>query len=67
MSDESRISGVDSPPAPSMTISDWATSARKLGKKDVARGWLQEGLTRAQAKGDTHTAGELQQALDALG
>ena len=40
--------------------------AEALGKKDVARAWYEEGVTRARAKGDDHTLSELQTALTAL-
>ena len=40
--------------------------AESLGQRDVARGWLEEGIVRARAKGDTHTLSELQQALTTL-
>ena len=41
--------------------------AEGLGRKDVAKEWLEEGIARARAKGDDHTLSELQQALSLLG
>ena len=41
--------------------------AQQLGKKDVARGWYEQGIARAQAAGDGHALSELQQALAQLG
>ena len=41
--------------------------AEALGKKDVARGWYEQGVEKARAKGDSHTLSELQTALAALG
>ncbi len=41
--------------------------AQSLGKIDIARGWFEEGITRAKAKGDGHALSELQQALAAVG
>jgi tetratricopeptide (TPR) repeat protein len=40
--------------------------AATLGQNDVAREILEEGVRRAMAKGDQHTASEIQTALAAL-
>jgi len=39
----------------------------KAGRIPDAREWLTAGIAAAQAKGDTHAAGELEGALGALG
>lgn len=37
-----------------------------LARSEEAREWLEEGITRARAKGDSHAVSELEAALDAL-
>jgi predicted Zn-dependent protease len=38
----------------------------EAGRKDDAREWLESGLTRAKANGDSHAAGEIESALSLL-
>jgi tetratricopeptide (TPR) repeat protein len=38
----------------------------KLGRRDDAREWLEEGIRMAKTKRDTHALGELEAALGAL-
>jgi len=38
----------------------------KAGRVDAGREWLEEGVTRARAKGDAHALSEIQSALSAL-
>ncbi|MRG94612.1 tetratricopeptide repeat protein [Polyangium spumosum] len=38
----------------------------KAGRVDAGREWLEEGVTRARAKGDSHALSEIQSALSAL-
>jgi len=40
--------------------------AAELGHTGDARGWLEQGIERAQAAGDAHAAGELSAALGSL-
>ena len=37
-----------------------------VARNDEAREWLEAGIEQARQKGDSHAAGELQSALDAL-
>ncbi|HVY48328.1 MAG TPA: tetratricopeptide repeat protein [Minicystis sp.] len=39
----------------------------KAGRGAEARAWLEEGVVRARAQGNTHALGEMQDALAALG
>lgn len=43
-----------------------AQVAQELDRVDDARAWCEQGLERAQAKGDSHAARELSQLLDML-
>jgi len=38
----------------------------EISRKDEAREWLEAGLERARAKGDSHAASEIESALAAL-
>lgn len=44
-----------------------AQVAQELDRIDEARGWAEQGLEQARAKGDAHAARELGQLLDMLG
>jgi len=37
-----------------------------IGRTDEAREWLEEGIARARAKGESHALGELESALASL-
>jgi predicted Zn-dependent protease len=37
------------------------------GRRDEARAWMEAGVVRARAKGDSHALGELESALATLG
>jgi tetratricopeptide (TPR) repeat protein len=41
--------------------------AEKLGKRDEARTWYEQGVAAARAKGDSHSLSEIQAALTTLG
>ncbi|HEY8430474.1 MAG TPA: tetratricopeptide repeat protein [Sandaracinaceae bacterium] len=43
-----------------------AQVAQELDRSDEARTWCEQGLEKAQAKGDAHAARELSQLLDML-